>query len=82
MDNKAMMTRLEVVRKKIDDLNLQKAKLAGELDNLNKQLSDLETQCKDKFDCKIEELPDIIAGLEDQAVKSLTEAETILGLGK
>jgi hypothetical protein len=54
--------------------------LTGELAATTKRLGELEKKCSEEFDCKVEELPAFIKQLEEEAEKSLKNAEGVLGM--
>jgi len=60
----------------------EKSRLTGELEATKKRLGELETKCSEEFDCEITALPGFIKQLEDEAEKSLKNAEGVLGLGE
>ena len=72
--------RLNQARVKAQELTQEKSRIAGELDALKKRQSELESKCKEEFDCNVEELPELIKQLSEEAEKSLSDAEKILGL--
>ena len=72
--------KLNELRSKTEELSREKSRLTGELDSHKKRLAELEKKCKAEFDCTIEELPNVAAGLESQAAEFIAEAEAILGL--
>ena len=80
-DEKALLTRLETVRKLVDDQNKKKDRLAGELDGYNKRLDELQQTCSQQYQCTVEELPALIEGLEKEAELAVADAENILGIG-
>lgn len=74
------MDRLNAVRKKAEDVDREKSRISGELGSHKKRQGELAKKCKDEFDCKVEELPELVKDLEEQAEKSLQQAEVVLGL--
>jgi len=54
--------------------------LTGELEATKKRLGELETKCSEEFDCDITALPGFIKQLEEEAEKSLKNAEGVLGM--
>lgn len=74
------MRRLEEVRKKIRETESTKERLSGELSGQQKQLKELEEECRKKFGVEVSELPDLIEKLENEATMSLKEAERIMGI--
>ena len=58
----------------------EKSRLTGELEATKKRLGELETKCSEEFDCKVTALPGFIKQLEEEAEKSLKNAESVLGL--
>ena len=75
-----LMKRLEVARNRADELEKEKSRLTGELEATKKRLGELENKCKEEFDCDVKELPGFIKQLEDEAEKSLKNAEGVLGM--
>jgi hypothetical protein len=59
----------------------EKSRLTGELAATKKRLGELETKCQEEFDCKVTALPGFIKQLEEEAEKSLKNAESVLGMG-
>lgn len=74
------MERLNTVRKKAEEVDREKSRIAGELGTHKKRQEELQKKCKEEFDCKIEELPALVKDLNKQAEKSLSQAEIVLGL--
>jgi hypothetical protein len=60
----------------------EKSRLTGELEATKKRLGELETKCSEEFDCEITALPGFIKQLEEEAEKSLKNAENVLGMGE
>ena len=60
----------------------EKSRLTGELAATKKRLGELETKCSEEFDCEITALPGFIKQLEEEAEKSLKNAENVLGMGE
>ena len=76
-----LMKRLEAARTRADEMEKEKSRLTGELEATKKRLGELETKCSEEFDCKITALPGFIKQLEEEAEKSLKNAENVLGMG-
>ena len=74
------MKRLEEVRKKIRETESTKERLSGELSGQQRQLKDLEDECREKFGIEVKDLQSLIAELESEAANSLAEAERIMGI--
>ena len=77
-----LMKRLEAARTKADEMEREKSRLTGELEATKKRLGELETKCSEEFDCEITALPGFIKQLEEEAEKSLKNAENVLGMGE
>ena len=75
-----LTARLTKAREKADDVDRERSRLTGENDNQKKQLTELGTSCKQDFECGIDDLADLIEQAEQEATKTLTDAETVLGL--
>ena len=81
MDNvQEQMERLNQVRKKAEEVDREKSRISGELGSHKKRQEELSEKCKKDFDCKVDELPGLVKDLEEQAEKSLEQAEIVLGI--
>ena len=74
--------RLETAKKKAEEEAQKRSRLTGELDGIKKQLKDVKTECNEKFDCEVKELPGMIKELDELAEKNVLEAETLLGINE
>jgi len=74
------MERLNTVRKRAEEVDREKSRIAGELGTHKKRQGELQDKCKEEFDCKVEELPSLVKDLNEQAEKSLQQAEVVLGI--
>lgn len=72
------LKRLQDARKKAEEISQRKQRVAGELDGHKKRLAELEKKCTDEYGCEVKELPNLIKQLEEEAEKSIAEAERIL----
>ena len=72
------LKRLQEARKKADEFSQQKQRVTGELDGHKKRLAEVEKKCVDEYGCEVKELPNLIKQLEEEADKSISEAERIL----
>ena len=54
--------------------------MEGELTSAKKRRDELERQCKDKFDCPVSGLGELITEFNGIAAKELGQAEKILGI--
>lgn len=72
------LKRLQEARKKAEEISQRRQRVAGELDGHKKRLAELEKKCSDEYGCEIKELPALIKQLEEEAEKSIAEAERIL----
>ena len=76
MDDK--MQRLEVARKKAQEIARRKERLAGELDAKRKSVKALEDKAREEFDCTVEEIPGLVIKLNEEAESALAKAEALL----
>jgi phosphoglycerate-specific signal transduction histidine kinase len=72
--------RLNVARSRAQELTQEKSRISGELNALKKREAELEKRCKEELDCAVSELPALMKQLEQEAEKSLANAEKVLGL--
>ncbi len=75
-----LMERLNEARSKADEIDRERSRLTGQNDNEKKRLAELEETCKEKFNCDVGGLADLIEQAEKDADKTLIEAEQVLGL--
>lgn len=74
------MNRLNRARTVLDKMSQDQSRLTGEKNTHEKILAELEKRCKDEFQCGIDQMPELIAGFDEQAVKSLDTLEIVLGI--
>jgi predicted nuclease with TOPRIM domain len=79
-DAQDQVRRLGEARARVDELTKERSRIAGELGAVQKRLEELEKKCQAEFECKVDELPALVAQMEDEAEKALSQAEQILGL--
>ncbi len=72
------MARLNDVRSKADEHAASKQRLTGELDGYEKTYKASQSECREKFDAGVDQLPDIILELRKEAEESIQKAEKIL----
>ncbi len=77
-----MMNRLTVVRDQLDAHDRTKMRLEGELEGHTSRSKEIQKTCKDKFDCGIDDLPEMAEDLETKAEAAIVEAENILGVSQ
>lgn len=69
------------LRKDIADLQTEKSRLEGRLESKQNTLDELTKKCKEKFDCDVDELPDVVSKLRKEADEKVQKAKEILGEG-
>lgn len=74
------MTRLETARNTAEEMEKRRSRVQGELEATKKRQGEVETTCGEKFDCKTSALPAFMDELKEEVVKSLVNAEGVLGL--
>lgn len=72
------MARLQKARNEVDRLSREQSRLQGNIDRQKQLMEELEAKCQKDFGCSIDELPDMIENLREEAEKKLKEAEDIL----
>jgi len=66
------------LRKTVNDLKSEKSKLEGKLETQQNTLNELSMKCKEQFDCKPDELEEIIKELESESKLLINKAKEIL----
>lgn len=68
------------LRKDIADLQTEKSRLEGRLESKQNTLDELTKKCEEKFDCSVDELPEVVSKLRKEANEKVEEAKKILGI--
>ena len=74
------MQRLQAARKMAEEVSRRRQRIAGELDGHMKRSAELEKKCRDDYGCEVGELPHLRIQLEQEAEKSIAEAERLLSV--
>lgn len=82
MEIQEQVARLNVARAEAQRVATEGSRLEGVLASAKKRRDELEKQCKDKFDCPVSGLGELIEEFESVAEKELKQAERILGLAE
>jgi DNA repair ATPase RecN len=72
------LNRLQEARKKAEEIARRRQRIAGELDGHLKRLAELEKKCREDYNCEVAELSNLSTKLEQEAEKSIAEAERLL----
>lgn len=72
------LERINELRSKVDELKAEKERLAGRIETQEKSLTVMETECKEKFGCEIEELESMAEQLDTEVDGLISEVEKLL----
>lgn len=61
-------------------MSQEKSRLAGEQAAIAKRQAESEEQCREEFECSIDDLPAMLERLEQEVEASVLGAEVVLGL--
>lgn len=75
---KEKLDRLQKCRDKVETVKSKRSTITGELGSHQKRLTELEKKCREEYGCEVTELPTLIQQMEDEAEKSIAEAERLL----
>ena len=78
-DVQEQMAKLDNYRKQAEGLSAEKIRLETELKSYRSQLNDLQQKSKEKFGCKVQELPKLEQELIEGAEEMMSEINKLLG---
>ena len=79
-ESKAKVAKLNALMDAANEVTQKNSRLTGELNTLRKRMDEIGEKCKAEFECGIDQIPDLVQKLNEEADTRTASAEQILGM--
>jgi len=78
MSSENQMERLSTIREKANAISEKRKRMEWDKEQHEKRMEEITAEVKEKFNCEVEELPNLSERLKQEAEKELQKAEDIM----
>ena len=80
MSSESQMERLRKVREKASEISEKRKRMEWDKEQHEKRMGEITSEVKEKFNCEVDELPNLSERLKQEAEKELQKAEDIMSV--
>tara|TARA_R110000824_G_scaffold71823_5_gene183733 strand:- start:3021 stop:3308 length:288 start_codon:yes stop_codon:yes gene_type:complete len=80
MSSESQMERLRKVREKASEISEKRKRMEWDKEQHEKRMGEITSEVKEKFNCEVDELPNLSKRLKQEAEKELQKAEDIMSV--